>query len=405
MNRVITLVGIFLLLGGMYLFSLSRNKIKFPIIIKGMIIQFIIALILVKIPLGRFVISKISDVITVALSYGKEGIKFVFGSLAVSSSPTGSIFAIQILGNIVFTSALFGVLYYIGVLGFIIKAIGRVVGKILGTSKVESFIAVANMFLGHTDSPILISKYLGMMTKSEIMVVLVSGMGSMSANIMIGYVAMGISMEYLLIASALVPFGSIIVSKILYPETEEIIEIDSINMDNKGSSENLIDALTEGASVGMRCAFAIGSSLIAIMGIVALINGVLGFVGGFIGLDNLNLNMIFSYIFSPLGFIMGVSKENIFLVGQLLGTKLTLNEFIAFRELGSILKELDYRTGIILTISLAGFANISSMGMCVAAISSLCPEKRGILSRLIFRAMIGGFIVSLLNSLIVGFII
>lgn len=405
MRRIIILFGIFLLLGTMYLYSSERKRIKLPIILKGMIVQFIVALILVKVPLGRLAVSKISEIITTALDYGKNGIAFVFGSLGVVTTSTGFIFAIQVLGNIVFTSALFGALYYLGVLGFIIKIIGKLVGKILGTSKVESFVAVANMFLGHTDSPLLVSKYIKIMTESELMVVLVSGMGSMSANIMIGYVALGIPMEYLLIASALVPFGSIVISKIIYPETEQIKDISEITLDNKGKNENLIDAVTEGAQVGMNCALAIGASLIAIIGLVSLLNGILSGIGNYIGLEGLSLEKIFAYLFSPLGFIMGLSKDNILFAGQLLGSKLILNEFVAFQQLGSVLKTLEYRTGLILSISLAGFANISSMGMCIAAISSLCPEKRGVLSRLVFKSMIGGFVVSLLNALIVGFII
>lgn len=279
MRRIIILFGIFLLLGTMYLYSSERKRIKLPIILKGMIVQFIVALILVKVPLGRLAVSKISEIITTALDYGKNGIAFVFGSLGVVTTSTGFIFAIQVLGNIVFTSALFGALYYLGVLGFIIKIIGKLVGKILGTSKVESFVAVANMFLGHTDSPLLVSKYIKIMTESELMVVLVSGMGSMSANIMIGYVALGIPMEYLLIASALVPFGSIVISKIIYPETEQIKDISEITLDNKGKNENLIDAVTEGAQVGMNCALAIGASLIAIIGLVSLLNGILSGIG------------------------------------------------------------------------------------------------------------------------------
>lgn len=197
-----------------------------------------------------------------------DGISFVFGSLANSSAPTGSIFGIQTLGNIIFISALVGALYYLGILGFIVKVIGTVVGKLLGTSKVESFVAVANMFLGQTESPILISKYLMSMTESEIMVVLISGMGSMSATIIGGYVALGIPMEYLLIASALVPFGSIAISKLLLPELETVENIENVSMDNKGDNENLIGAIAEGAMNGLQSALAIGASLIAIIGLV-----------------------------------------------------------------------------------------------------------------------------------------
>ena len=329
--------------------------------------------------------------------------------------PTGSIFAIQILCNIIFISALVAALYYLGIIGFVVKTIGGVIGKILGTSKVESFVAVANMFLGQTESPILVSKYLGRMTESEIMLVLISGMGSMSATVLMGYAGMGIPMQYLLIAGALVPLGSIVVSKLIFPEKiKETVEAensnlleaevsiahedDEVSIDNKGNNANLISAIAQGASDGLNMALGIGASLIAIISLVALVNGVLGTFG-------LSLEKILSIIFAPVGFLMGVPKENILTASQLLGSKLVLNEFVAFGQLGEIIKSLDYRTGLMMAISLAGFANISSMGVCISGISVFCPEKRATLSKLAFRGMIGGFCVSLLSALIVGLIV
>ena len=404
MRAVINLFGIFVVLGIMYLMSKNRKAIKGKIVLKAMIVQFILAFLLVKFPLGKLVVSKVSDVVTGVLNYGINGITFVFGSLGFAGAPTGFIFATQVLGNIVFLSSLVGALYYLGILGLIVKVIGKGVGKVLGTSQVESFVAVANMFLGQTESPILVSKYLGMMTESEIMVVLVSGMGSMSATIIGGYVALGIPMEYLLIASTLVPFGSIAISKILYPEMEQAKDVEEVSMDNKGDNENLIGAITEGAMNGMNSAMAIGASLIAIIGLVAFVNGMLSYVGGFAGMETLSLEKIFAYIFSPLGFIMGLSGDDILLAGQLLGSKLVLNEFVAFQTLGQTIQTLGDRTALLLSISLAGFANISSMGICIAGIAALCPEKRGVLSRLVFKAMLGGFAVSVLSAIIVGFI-
>ena len=392
MKIVISILGILVVMAIMYLLSASKKDVPLKTVLKALGIQFIIAFILVKFPLGRLAIEKVSDVVTQVLTYGMDGISFVFGSLANSSAPTGSIFGIQTLGNIIFISALVGALYYLGILGFIVKVIGTVVGKLLGTSKVESFVAVANMFLGQTESPILISKYLMSMTESEIMVVLISGMGSMSATIIGGYVALGIPMEYLLIASALVPFGSIAISKLLLPELETVENIENVSMDNKGDNENLIGAIAEGAMNGLQSALAIGASLIAIIGLVALVNGILGIFG-------ITLQQIFSYIF-----LMGLDGAEILRAGQLLGEKLVLNEFVAFQTLGEVIQTLDYRTGLVMAISLCGFANISSMGICISGISALCPEKRKVLSKLAFKAMIGGFAVSVLSAMIVGLI-
>lgn len=398
MKIFINLLGIIVLLGIMYCMSSNKKKIDFKIILKAIAVQIIIAFLLVKFPLGRIAISKVSDIVTIILSYGSEGLQFLFGSLADGSAPTGFIFAIQTLGNIIFISALVAGLYYLGILGFIVEKLGWIVGKIFGTSQVESFVAVANMFLGQTESPILVSKYLGKMTESEVMLVLISGMGSMSASIIVGYTALGIPMEYLLIASTMVPVSSIIISKLMLPQAEAIVEIESVKMDSKGNNENIISAISSGAMEGMHMAMAVGTSLIAIISLVALCNGILGIFG-------ITLEQIFSYIFAPIGFLMGLDMNDILIAGQLLGSKLVLNEFVAFSELGPILGSLDIRTGMMISIALSGFANISSMGICVSGISILCPEKRGQLAKLAFRAMIGGFCVSVLSALFIGLIL
>ncbi len=400
MQIIISLLGIVVLLGIMYLLSSDRKKIPYKTIIKALVIQFIIAFLLIRFPIGQVIVEKISDVVTQILSYGNEGLNFVFGGLSDASMPTGFIFGIQTLGNIIFVSALVSALYYLGVIGFIVKIIGKVVGKILGTTEVESFVAVANMFLGQTESPVLVSKYLGRMTNSEIVVVLVSGMGSMSATIIGGYTALGIPMKYLLIASALVPIGSIAIAKILLPESEKdmVKSLEEVSVSiEKDSNTNLLAAIADGAMSGLQTVLAIGASLIAIIGLVALVNG-------FLGIFNLSLEQIFSYIFAPLGFLMGVDSNEILTAGHLLGSKLVLNEFVAFQQLGSIFATLGERTQMVLSIALAGFANISSIGMCISGISALCPEKKNTLAKLAFKSMIGGFAVSILSAMIVGIV-
>lgn len=397
MKIFISLIGILVVLGLMYLLSSDKKSIPYKTVIRALGIQFVIAFLLVKFPLGRLVVAKVSDGVTAVLNCGKDGLSFVFGSLADGGAPTGFVFAIQTLGNIIFVSALVAALYYLGVIGFIVKIIGKVVGKVLGTSQVESFVAVANMFLGQTESPILVSKYLGKMTRSEIVVVLVSGMGSMSATIIGGYTALGIPMENLLIASALVPMGSMAIAKILTPETEKAEDMDNLAIDNKGDNANILSAISEGAINGMNTALAIGASLIAILGLVAIVNMVLANFG-------FSLEQIFSYIFAPFGFLMGLEGSEIFTAGQLLGSKLILNEFVAFQSLGEVITSLSDRTGLILSICLAGFANVSSIGVCISGIAALCPEKRNTLAQLAFKSMLGGFAVSVLSGMIVGVI-
>ncbi|MDO4535705.1 MAG: nucleoside transporter C-terminal domain-containing protein [Clostridium perfringens] len=398
MQIIMSLLGVFVVLGIMYLLSSDKKHIPYKTVIKALIIQFGIAFVLIKFPVGQFIVEKVSDAVTTILNYGSEGLTFVFGSLADSSMPTGAIFGIQTLGNIIFVSALVSALYYLGVIGFIVKIIGKGVGKILGTSQVESFVAVANMFLGQTESPLLVSKYLNKMTESEIVVVLVSGMGSMSATIIGGYTALGIPMKYLLVASALVPIGSIAVAKILLPErnTEmiEAFEEVSVSLD-KDKNGNLIGAIADGAMSGLQTTLAIGASLIAIIAMVAMVNG-------FLGLFGTSLEQIFSYIFAPFGYLMGLNGSDALLAGQLLGSKLVLNEFVAFQALGTHIANLAPRAGMMLTIALAGFANISSIGICISGIAALCPEKKNTLAKLAFKSMIGGFAVSVLSAMIAG---
>ncbi len=396
MSILLNVLGIIVVIGGLYLFSENRGKVNKKLIAKALLVQFVLAFLLVKFPLGRNIVESVSGFVTNVLSYGFEGVSFVFGSLADGSA--GYIFAISVLANIVFTAALVAVLYYLGILNLVVRLIGGAIQKVFGTSKVESFVAVANMFLSQTESPILVSKYLHAMTRSEILVLLISGMGSMAASVLIGYVGLGIPMEYLLIAGALVPLSSIIVSKLLIPETHKKDGSEDIDMDRKGGHTNIMSAVSEGATNGMHLAFNIGASLIAIIGIVALVNGALGLVG-------LTLQQIFSYLFAPLAILMGISPDNALTAGQLLGSKLVLNEFVAFGDLGKIIGSFDYRTAMVITVSLAGFANISSIGICISGISIFCPERRGEISSIALKGMIGGFLVSSLSAMIVGLLL
>ena len=353
-----------------FLLSWNKNRVPWMTVVKALVAEFVIAFIIVKIPLGAKALKALSDGITALLNCGADGLEFVFGDLW---SGDVYIFIIQSLGDIIFVSALVAVLYYLGVIGFIVKWIGKAVGKIMGTIEVESFVAVANLFLGHTDSPILVTKYLPDLTESEIFVILVSGMGSMSASILIGYTSLGIKMEHLLVASAMVPIGSILVSKIICLQVDTPRLISGVKMDNKGNNGNVIDALFEGANTGMQMVIAIGGSLVGFVGMVAVFDLFLGFIPGV----DITLSKIFGYIFAPFGWLLGFEGEGIMLAGKMLGDKLILNEFIAYGTLGAQMKAgtISETSALIATISLAGFANLSSMGSALAA-SAFCAPRR-----------------------------
>ena len=397
MKILLNILGLALVFVICWLLSYNRKAIKWKNIGIMFVVEFVIAFIIVKLPIGQKIVTLLSDAVTAVISCGNEGLEFVFGDLFTGGSTGIYVFIVQSLGNIIFVSALVSALYYMGVLGFIIKWIGKAVGKVTKTTEVETFVAVANMFLGHTDSPILVAKYLPRLTESEIFVILVSGMGSMSASILGGYSALGIPMSSLLIASALVPIGSIMVSKVMCPQTEVVENISDVKMDNKGNNTNVIDALSEGCNTGIQMVISIGASIVGFMGVMAIFDMILGVAG-------ISLSQIFGYIFAPFGFLFGFEGADIMTAGTLLGQKLILNEFIAFGNLAPVLESLDPRTALVATISLCGFANISSMGMCIGGIGVLCPEKRGVISKLIVKATLAGVFVSINSALLVSIV-
>ncbi len=395
MQLAMNLLGIVVVIGLCWLLSWHRRAVNWRLVGKALLIQFLLAIFIIKVPVGQQVISVLSDGVTAVVNSGKDGVAFVFGDLADSSGHF--IFLVHVLANIIFVSGLVELLYYLGVIGLVVKNMGRVVRKLIGSTAAESFVATANMFLGQTSSPVLISRYIGRMTESEIMVILVSGMGSMDVSVLTGYVSMGIPMEYLLMASMLVPVGSILISKIILPEVEAAEAIEDLTIDGKGNNSNAIEAVINGASIGVTIVMGIASSLIAIIGMVALINMILGFAG-------LSLEVIFGYVFSPFGYLMGFDGAAALREGTLLGQKIALNEFVAFNSLGSFIDTLDARTAMMASISLAGFANVGSMAICVGGVGALCPEKKGILSRLVLRAMIGGMLLSVLSAMLCGIV-
>ena len=397
MAILFNIVGIALVFAICMVLSYNRKAIPWKDIARMIIVEFIIAFIIVKVPLGQKAVTLLSNGITAVINCGNEGLSFVFGDLFTGGSTGMYIFIVQSLGNIIFVSALVSALYYLGAIGFVVKWIGKAVGMVTRTTEVETFVAVANMFLGHTDSPILVAKYLPRLTDSEIFVILVSGMGSMSASILGGYSALGIPMQNLLIASALVPIGSIMVSKVMCPQTEQVQSVGEVKMDNHGNNTNVIDALSEGCNTGIQMVISIGASIVGFMGVMAIFDMILGVFG-------FSFAQLFGYVFAPFGFLMGFEGQDILMEGTLLGQKLILNEFIAFGDLAGRLAELDGVTGLVATISLCGFANISSMGMCIGGIGVHCPEKRGTISKLIVKATLAGVFVSINSAFFVSIV-
>lgn len=397
MGIILNLLGIALVIGIAYAVSYDRKKINWKMIGKALLAQFILAVIVIKVPAGVWVIEEISNLVTAIVGFGKAGLEFVFGSF-MDIPKTGFVFIIHVLSNIIFIGALVSVLTYLGILGFVIKHLGAALGKVIGTSRVESFICVANMFLGQTESPLLIAKYLKNLTNSEILMILIAGMGSMSVSILGGYNAMGVPMQLLILASSLVPFGSIVLGKIILPEKEENESVNKVDVDRHSAGSNVIEAMSNGALDGWMVVMAIASSLVAINGMVALIDGGLSFAG-------LELKQIFGWIFYPVAFLMGLDASFTDVAGQILGCKLILNEFVAYDMLMPLMDTLDYRAQAVMCITIGGFANVGSMAVCVSALGSLCPERKPDVAKLIVRALAGAFALNIMNGMIVGIIL
>lgn len=403
MNIILSLLGITLILGIFYLLSSNKKAINKALIIKALLLQLVFALFIVKIPIGRQLVEWISDIVSVALSYGSEGLVFVFGSLTADPS----IFIVNVLAGIIFVATLIGILNYFGIIEFIVTVVGGGLSKLLGVEKNESMVAVSNIFLGQTEAPLLLGgNKLSKMTDSQLTLVLVSGMGSISASIIVAYANMsaGITMANLLTGCTLVPLSSIIISKLLVPETATPGEIDKeeaeimVDLKLKKANGSLMNAISDSYMNAGQMVMAIAFSLVAIISLVALFNGILGNFG-------LSLEGIVSYIFRPFAFLMGAQGEQAVIISELLASKLITNEFVAFGSLAAVIDTFSPRMVAMSTVMLLGFANFASIGISLSGLSILAPNKKETLARLCPKAMIGGFAVSLLSALIVGLFI
>lgn len=396
MQAVLNFSGIFFILFLAWLMSYDRRNINYKIIGRNICIQFIWTLILVKFPAGIWAIETLGKALNKIVEFSFEGLGFVFGSLAQPTAPTGFIFAIQAIGSIIFTGCLISILNYYYILPFVISKIGRLVGTISGCAQLEGFVCTANMFLGGVEAPLTINRYLNVLTRSEMMVMLVANLGSMAINVLAGYAVLGIPPNLLVMSCALIPFTSIIFGKILLPETETPQYVETVDMEIKREN-SLLEAIISGAMQGLNLILTICASIVAMISLVAMLNGILGCV-------DLSLNKIFSFIFQPIAYFLAIDPKYIPLVGNLLGTKLSLNECVAFVILGKEIAAMDPRTASIMAIMVSGFANFGTMAISLSGISALCPEKKSLLASLIFRANMGGFLLSIFNAMIVGLI-
>ena len=397
LNCIIGVAFIFLVA---FLFSNNKKKINWRPVIIGFIIQFAFAFAALKWSVGKYVLSKIALGVQSVIDYAKEGISFLFGSLAND----GSIFAVNVLGVIIFISAVVSVLYYLGIMQFVIKLIGGGLAKLLGTSKLETISSSANIFLGQTEAPLLIKPYVEKLTESELFTVMVGGLASVSGSILVGYSLLGIPIEYLVSASFMSAPAGLIISKIIIPEIKEAKVNEEIEM-VKDDSANVVDAASKGAIDGLGLVLNIAAILLAFVALIALVNGVIGMVGGWFGITNLSLQSILGYIFAPVAVIIGVPMKEAVVAGSLIGQKVILNEFVAFTSLSPLMGTLSAKTVAIVTFSLCGFANISSIAILIGGIGGMAPNRKHDIARLGWKAVAAGTLCNLLSATIAGLLI
>ncbi len=378
LNSIIGIIFIFIVA---FLLSNNKKKINWRTIIIGFLIQLCFAVIVLKSAVGKKALQKVATMATSIIGYANEGINFLFGAAIPTNG--GMVFAFQVLTVIIFISSLVSVLYYFGIMQFIVKIIGGALARLLGTSKLETLSAAANIFLSQTESPLLIKPYINKLSTSELFTVMVGGVASVSGSVLVGYSLMGIPLEYLISASFMAAPAGLIMAKMIFPESDAKALEDKIEL-GKDGSVNVVDAASKGASEGLGLALNIGAMLLAFNSLIALVNG---------------------YIFSPVVAIIGVPWNEALTAGALLGQKIILNEFVAFSKLGPIIGDLSQKTAAIMTFSLCGFANISSIAILIGGIGGMAPKRKHEVAKLGLKAVVAGTLANLLSATIAGLLI
>ena len=404
MTTLISLLGIASLLAVAIVCSKYRASINWRTVILAFLLQFMLGAFALYLPFGKTVLASVSSGVTGVLSYAQSGIDFLFGTLGRSSSEgIGFVFAFQVLPIIIFFSALVSVLYYIGIMGMVIRAIGGALQKLLGTSRAESMSATANIFVSQTEAPLVIKPFIGKMTNSELFAVMVGGMATVSGSVLAGYVALGVEMKYLLAASFMAAPGGFLMAKLLLPETDELDDHEEVIKEEHDQYANVIDAAAGGATAGLQLAVNIGAMLIAFVALIAMLNGLLGWAGGLFGMPELSMQQLLGVVFKPVAFLLGISWEEAGVAGSLIGQKLVLNEFIAFVGFADNAAVLSEHSKAVITFALCGFANFSSIAILLGGLATLAPHRRSDVARLGLRAVSAAFMANLMSAAIAGF--
>jgi len=399
MSRLLPVVGLALILGVAFAASTNRKAIRLKTVLWGLALQFALALFVLKTSWGHLLFSFAGEKIKRLLEFSFAGSEMVFGGLGVKGGGSfGFIFAFQVLPTIIFVAALFAILYHLGVMQVIVRAFARVMTGLMGASGAESLNVAASIFLGQTEAPLTIRPFLSRMTQSELMCVMTSGMAHISGGIMAAYIAFGMDPKHLLAAVIMTAPGTILLAKILVPETGVPETAGNVKLEIPRTDVNVVGAAARGTGEGLHLALNVAAMLISFLALVALVNAVLAHVGT-------SLEALLGYVFQPVAVLMGVSAKDSHTIGSLLGMRTVLNEFIAYSRLAALKQTLDPKSFVVATYALCGFANFSSIGIQIGGIGSLIPERRNDLARLGFRALLAGTCANFMTACIAGLLL
>ena len=409
MGRFTGILGLLTMLALAYIFSTNRRAIRLKTVAWGLSLQVAFAVCVLRIDAGRRIFQRAGDVVSRLLNYSFAGSQFVFGDFGKQNSHLGFVFAFQVLPTIIFICAFFAVLYHVGVMQFVIKIAARVMTWVLGASGAESLNIAASIFMGQTEAPVTIRPFLPDLTRSELMTVMTSGMAHVSGGIMAAYIAFGIEPKHLLSAVIMTAPGTLLMAKMLVPETEQPRTAGRVVMPEREEQtekeENLLGAVARGTTDGLHMALNIAAMLIAFLALIALADGILGGIHHWVAWVPESLEKIFGAVFAPVAWVIGIPWRDCGVIGTLLGTRMVLNELVAFSMLGPMKAALDPRSFTIATFALCGFANLSSIGIQIGGIGALAPNKKSELARLGIRAMLAGTMANLMSASIAGMLL
>ena len=397
-----SLVGVVVLAGIAFALSNNRKAINRRTVIIAFALQASIAALILYFPRGRDLLESIVNGVQYVINYGNAGVEFVFGSKAKES--LGFTIALNVLPVIVFFSALMSVLYYLGIMQRVVGVFGGWLHKLLQTSQTESMSAVSNIFVGHTEAPLVVRPYLARMSESELFAVMTGGCATIAGAVMAGYATMGVDLKYLITASFMAAPGGLMMAKILMPETTVTTgEFDPADTGDEERAVNIFEAIGNGAATGLTLALNVGAMLLAFVALIALLNGILTGIGGWFGFEDLTLQWLLGKLLAPLAFLLGVPWTEAADAGSLIGQKFVINEFYAYASFVQIKDALSPQTQVIVTFALCGFSNLAAIAILLGGLGSIVPSRRRDIARLGLRAVIGGTLVNLTSASLAGF--